>query len=65
MNLNSRLHKLEINLSPPTEPKPDLSALTIEELRFLARFKKDKEQVASEELEQYELIIGKITWKGE
>lgn len=37
MNLNSRLQKLEQQVPPAPEPKPDLSALNADELKFLIR----------------------------
>ena len=56
MKLNSRLQKLEQQIPPVPEPKPDLSGLSID--------RRDGHQFTEEEQQQrLEAISEKIVWR--
>ncbi|HBQ26330.1 MAG TPA: hypothetical protein DD791_08050 [Syntrophomonas sp.] len=64
MKLNSRLQKLEQQIPPVPEPKPDLSGLSIDELRLMAQYRRDGHQFTEEEQQQrLEAISEKIVWR--
>ena len=63
MNLNTRLSRLESVIPIEREPKPDLSALTTEELKHLVTY---LEQDNPPDIQQQvDTILAKVTCKEE
>lgn len=62
MNLNFRLQKLEQQVPPAPEPKPDLSGLSTDELRLIVQYY-GVEGTPEDMKFQVEAICEKIVWR--
>ena len=62
MALSSRIIKLENSVPAPAGPKPDLSKLSIEELKFLEQCMKSSEPLLPDSQQKFDMIGEKITW---